>query len=215
MRRTGHVVTAALLLPLVLAGCSTGSPGQASPAATAPTDTFGQPPTSGAAHQVPGYGAPPVDNPLDITRYKQSPCTALTQAQIDGFLGPGVPPKTDLEAPAGPDCTWDKPGGTHAGVAVIFTKITQDGLTAIYRNKGATYPFFLPLDPVQGYPAVAYGSKDERSDRGRCHLAIGTNDHSTIDVAAYLGEQFIGKKDPCAAAHDVADAIITNIKGGN
>ncbi len=98
---------------------------------------------------------------------------------------------------------------------MTYFKTTQLGLTGIYRAKDTIYPFFLPLEPIDGYPTVAFGQLDERSSKGRCLLALGASDTQQVDIAISLSEGHIGKKDPCAAAHDVAAKVLENLRKAN
>jgi hypothetical protein len=94
-------------------------------------------------------------------------------------------------------------------VLVIFTNIDKRGLTSVYEHQ---YRFFLPLNPVDGYPAAAYGLADDRAARGRCQIAIGTSDQQTVDIAVAQSEDNIGKKDPCEAARGVASYVLGNLR---
>jgi hypothetical protein len=86
------------------------------------------------------------------------------------------------------------------------------GLTSVYKARGKQYSFFMPLDAIDGYPIVAYGPVDERVSRGRCTIALGTSDTQAVDINIARSEEKIGKKDPCAAAHDVAAKVLGNLR---
>jgi hypothetical protein len=98
-------------------------------------------------------------------------------------------------------------------VSVVYNKVNHTGLSAIFEKNGTTFPFFLPLDPIDGYPAVAYGLADERASRGRCAVALGTSDQEMIDISIAQSEEKAGKSDPCAAAHNVAAQVLDNLRG--
>ncbi|WP_290051302.1 DUF3558 domain-containing protein [Amycolatopsis solani] len=191
---------------LLLNACTTSTGGTASPTVSNSDQPSTLPSTSG----LPGPGVPKVQTPIDVARFKQSPCDALTADQVSELLGQGVTPQADLEAPAGPSCSANPPQVTQASVLVIFTNVSNRGLTGVYEAK---YRFFLPLAPVDGYPAVAYGLADDRAGRGRCQIAIGTSDTQTVDIAVGQSEANIGKKDPCEAARDVASLVLGNLRG--
>lgn len=91
----------------------------------------------------------------------------------------------------------------------------QLGLTSVYEAKGKQYQFFQPMESINGFPIVAYGVNDERTSRGRCAVAIGTSDTQAVDVHVAQSEKNIGKKDPCAAAHEIAAQVLSNLRGGN
>lgn len=200
MRRSVILLGASLL---TLTACSDTKAGTATPVAT----------SSASTDTVPAPGVPRVETPLDTTRYKQAPCQALTSEEISTLLGSGVTAKEQLDAPGGPTCDWHPGGTTQAKVGVIFNKVNQAGLTGIYEKQGSTFRLFMPMDPIDGLPSVAYGLKDERTSSGRCAVAVGTSDHEMIDVSITQSEVNVGKKDPCAAAHEVAEKVVHNIKG--
>ncbi len=208
MRRTLILLSASLL---VLSACSNKNPGTPSPS----TNTPNRPASSNSAGPVPGPGVPKVEYPIDTTRLKQAPCDSLSSAQITALLGSGITPKANLNAEAGPTCSWDSAQASQAGVSVVYNKVNHAGLSAIYEKNGTTFPFFLPLDPIDGYPTVAYGLVDERTSRGRCAVALGTSDQDMVDVSIAQSEGNVGKSDPCTAAHDVATQILGNIRGGS
>jgi hypothetical protein len=200
MRRSVVLLSASLL---ILTACSDTKAGTATPVVT----------SSSSADTVPGPGVPKVETPVDTTRFKQAPCKALTSEEITTLLGPGVAAKEQLDAPGGPTCDWHPSGTTQAKVGIIFNQVNQAGLTGIYEKQGSTFHLFLPMAPVADLPTVAYGLKDERTSDGRCAVAVGTSDHEMIDVSITQSEVNVGKKDPCAAAHEVAEKVVANIKG--
>lgn len=205
MRRTFVLFCASLL---ALAGCSTPKTGIANPTGT-PTQA-----PSNTTDGVPEAGAPKVEIPIDTTRFKEAPCNTLTAAQISELLGSDFNPKPDLNAQGGPSCSWHVPNVSQANVAVAYLTKNRAGLTAIYKQRGTTFPFFMPMDAIDGYPTVAYGRLDERSD-GRCAIALGTSDQDMVDVSIAQSEANIDKKDPCAVAHAVTVEVLGNLRGRN
>ncbi|MEV4148464.1 DUF3558 domain-containing protein [Amycolatopsis sp. NPDC049691] len=198
---------------LALATSCTGKTnGSASPSPNSSSPSDSQPPSS---ERLPGPGVPAVETPLDVSRFQQSPCDSLTSAESQELLGAGVIAKPVVDDPAGPTCNWDVPAVSQAGVGVTYFKKTQLGLTGIYQSKGTVYPFFEPLDSIDGYPTVAFGTVDERNTKGRCLLALGTSDTQQVDIAVSLSEANIGKKDPCSAAHEVAAKVLANLRKVN
>ena len=206
MRRALFFSSASLL---VLTACTATNHGTPSPA-TSTSDLA----ASGTADQVPGQGVPKVDTPIDTTRFQQMPCNTLTASQINELLGSGVNPKSEPNAPGGPTCYWHSPQASQATVSVVYVNKNHSGLTAIYKQKGTTFPLFVPMEPIDGYPTVAYGQTDQRSS-GECAIALGTSDRDVVDVSVALSEDNIGKKDPCTAAHDVAAKVLGNLRKGS
>ncbi|WP_275292778.1 DUF3558 domain-containing protein [Amycolatopsis sp. La24] len=207
--RGKSVRRALALAPLTLfalASCSSTTPGQAVPA-----ESTGQPTSrSTPADEVPGPGVPKVPNPIDITRFKQNPCAALTAEQTSGLLGDGARIVPDPKGAGGPGCGWF----SQAQIVVLFPNVDKLGLTSVYRAKGNAYPFFVPLAPVDGYPVVAYGTEDVRARLGECNVALGTSDRETIDVSITQSPAHKGEKDPCESAREVAEKVLGNLRGG-
>ncbi|WP_146073566.1 DUF3558 domain-containing protein [Amycolatopsis sp. CA-126428] len=196
---------------LALAACTDRMDGTATPSTPG-----SQPTTAPSSNEaVPGQGVPKVGNPLDVSHFQQSPCDSLTPEQSKELLGTEVTTNPAVDDQAGPTCRWNVPAVSQAGVGVTYFKTTQLGLTGIYGAKDTIYPFFQPLDPIEGYPTVAFGQIDERNTKGRCLLALGTSDTQQVDIAVSLSETNIGKKDPCAAAHDVAAKVLENLRKAN
>jgi hypothetical protein len=138
----------------------------------------------------------------------------LSESQVSEIFGAPVTPKADPNAPAGPSCGWDPADGSGASVNVIFATVDDLGLTGVYRARGTNYKLFEPLEPIEGYPAVIYGTSDFRS-KGLCSLAVGTSDRSTVDLTITQSRANVGKADPCQAAQTVASKVLTSLKGGN
>ncbi|OAP21009.1 hypothetical protein A4R44_08219 [Amycolatopsis sp. M39] len=202
-----------MLLPAValfaLAGCSGTTGGQANPA-----PSTSEPPSSVPADaRLPGPGVPKVREPIDTTKAAQDPCMVLTSDESKGFLGGPVPPKAENEA-AGPSCGWF--GGyeyEHASINVIVNGVDKRGLTSVYAAKGKLYKFFQPLAPADGYPLVAVDTTASRTF-GECAASLGVRDDQVIEVVIRQPDSRKEKKNPCDSVHDVAVAIIGNLRGG-
>ncbi|MGC7093816.1 DUF3558 domain-containing protein [Amycolatopsis lurida] len=211
MRRPTQHLFWATGLVLLLSGCAgddvPGTPTVPTAGAVEPA----QPPAR--SDEVPGSGAPKVDNPLDTSGPEAQPCETLTDAQVTELLGTDINETRDDRT--GPGCQWGSYGPQAASVHVMFPNVTDNGLTAIYRAKGNQYKFFKEMTPVRGYPAVAWNTTDETTTRGVCSVAVGTSDRTTAEATVRLSEKNVGTKDPCEAAHQVLDMVIGNIQGGN
>ncbi|MET9260503.1 DUF3558 domain-containing protein [Amycolatopsis sp. NPDC004079] len=194
---------------ILLAGCSGRAP--ASPAPPAP---------SASPHASPGSppdpGVPAVARPIDIARLKQHPCDGLTSDQISVLLGDPVRVLPSPHGAGGPGCSWTAarptpPGEDPASVILIVPDVDKLGLTSIYRAKGGAYPFFLPLDPIDGYPVVAYGTADVRA-KGQCDVALGTSDTETVNIAVDQSAAHKGEQDPCQSARGVQETVYRNLR---
>lgn len=197
------------ILPTVLAvfactvACGDGEKsGQASPAPT----------TANSATGNPEAGAPPtVPNPLPASLIKADPCKVLTPEQAKTLFS-GVEPETDpaQDTGAAMACHWSNVDrGSTIGIQLVYA--WENGLDTVYKKR-VEAGLFEELEPVQGYPVVAYGPTDDRPT-GRCNLAIGIADNAAFEADVKLADSKVGKADPCAAARDIADLAITTLKG--
>ncbi|WP_244162510.1 DUF3558 domain-containing protein [Amycolatopsis regifaucium] len=197
---------------LVLSACSPTTNGTATPTGkeSAPSPTS---PETGA--QLPGPGVPNVDIPIDLARFKQAPCSGLTDAQAQELVGPTVESKARPNGDAGPGCGWSPPAAARPLVYVVFGGQTNRGLTAVYEAKGKAYKFVEPLASVDDYPLVAFGAEDERATKGHCLVAVGTSNSEVISIGLEQSEANIGKKDPCDTAREVAIRVLATVRGAN
>ncbi|MEV6905628.1 DUF3558 domain-containing protein [Amycolatopsis sp. NPDC051071] len=205
MRRTILVLGAAAL---ALSACSTPTTNGT------PTPTSGGTSPSPSNPASPAPGVPKVGNPIDLTRVKQSPCSALTSTQAKDLLGQSVESK-GREGQFGPACLWSIPSAIRPHVDVLFSNLPDSGTARFYAAKGTDYKLLEPIEPIDGYPLTAYGTEDERTSKGRCAVALGTSNTETISIALEQSEANIGKKDPCDAAREAAIRVLTTIRGGN
>ncbi len=202
MRRTILAVSA---MTLVLSACSP------------PTNDGTPSPTTGPVSPTsssPVPGVPKVQSPIDLSRVKQTPCTALTNSQAEELLG-ATTDNVPRNGTAGPACRWSVPATTRPRVDVIFTRSPDGGTASVYAAKGKAYELVEPIEPIDGYPVTVYDVKDERASKGRCSVALGTSDTETIGISLEQSEANIGKKDPCDAAREAAIRVLTTIRGGN
>ncbi len=186
---------------LLLSACS-GNPGNAQP-----TTSPGSSQTTAAA----GPGTPKVTNPLPPGTLDRDPCSTLTASQVNTLLGTaatGEPQDTGIAKM----CHWAN-ADRGSGISVQLVYAWKDGLGHVYAKKNEG--FFKELEPVQGYPAVAYGPSDD-SSTGRCGVAIGVSDTMAFEADATISRSNVGKpgSDPCDAARRIGDAVVTTLKGG-
>jgi hypothetical protein len=192
---------------LLTAACTTTQDGTATPSSSGSVTS----PTNAPDSQLPGPGVPGVTTSIDTTQFQQKPCTTLTDTQIAELLGPDVEPKEETTGEAGPSCFWHPTAVTQAAVSVIYVTENRRGLTSIYQQQATKFPLFVPMEPIDGYPTVAYGQADLRS-KGNCAIALATSNEDIVDVSVALSEGNVGKKDPCTAAHEVAATVLNNLR---
>lgn len=202
---------ATLIVAATTLGCSSSRAGQAEPGSAS---SSGASSTTSAGDRLPYAGAPRVDNPLDVDKFKQDPCAVLTAQQLRS-LDVRAQGKFGSSA-LGPTCTWqDDYGPSGAGFDANFL-VGGTGLSGIYNNRGKKLLFFQEIPPVQGYPAVIAGPDDARS-KGICELSVGLNDRQILDVSVTMrGEPDPAPnfRKPCAVAQKLAEEMVKTIKGG-
>jgi hypothetical protein len=210
--RIRHAAPAISLLCLAIAGCTTVSPGDPASVPTSEVSTTSPtPPSSGSEDDLPSHGAPKVEDPLDTTRYQQDPCSALSASQAQELNLPtsGV----QKEVVLGIGCEWYN-SNTRGRVQIGFFTRNDRGLSAVYdADQRGEYAYFLPLSPIEGYPAIASDIEDRRPT-GICIIDVGVTDQLLVDVTLYLSQANVEKVEPCEMAEKVAGmALRTMIEG--
>lgn len=199
----GVGVLCAVLVGVVSACDSEG--GQAVPVPKSPVTT-----QTGAGEQLPYAGAPKVDNPLPPSIMDRDPCTVLTAVQVDTLFSDDPDPGEARDTGVAHSCDWsDLNKGSMVGVQLVYG--LHDGLSQVYAKKDQA-AFFDEGQPVQGYPTVAYGPVDDRPNGG-CNVSVGVADNLVVQADAKLPRSSVGKDDPCDAARQVADLVVTTLKG--
>jgi hypothetical protein len=197
----------------LLSGCTTTSAGEAGPAPTSSTeDETGSETTSSPEEpdDLPSDGAPEVTDPFDAGRFEQDPCLALTESQAKALnIGyPGEPSNGGF----GKVCDWRNTELSGGRASISFLSDEPRGISSVYRsNNRGELAFFEKLDPLSGYPAVAYGTSDSRKTSGRCAVAVGLSDQLIFIVYLKLSTGNIGHKDPCVIGADVAKMMLTTM----
>lgn len=197
-----------VLAVFALAGCSSATGGQ-----PAPVPSAAQPSASAPASSAAGTDVPKVQNPIDTSKVAADPCSVLTPDQVSYFIGGPVSPDKNKSA-VGPSCSWS--GNVqydYASIDVILDTVHKDGMTSVYAAKGKAYKFFQPLPAADGYPLVAYDTKEARTP-GECAASLGVRDDQTLEVTIRQPDSRKEVNNPCDSAHAVAVAIIGNIRGG-
>ncbi|WP_116045785.1 DUF3558 domain-containing protein [Amycolatopsis palatopharyngis] len=204
--RTALVGVMLFVSALVFSGCS--ETGAGTP--VVPTDK----PNSESA------SVPEVAAPLDASRYLGNPCDLVPQNSMAdlGYSEPGEKRTKETTATsimAGPGCAWVVLDGIKS-VAVFVHADNQSrgagGLAALHENyKLGRFAYWEP-ETVDGYPAAFSDVSDQR-DRGGCGLAVGiANDLSfSVSVQGYTKQP----DQACADAKQVAEQVISTLKGGS
>jgi hypothetical protein len=160
---------------------------------------------------LPYAGAPRVSDPLPASVMERDPCTVLTPDQIAGlFAKPptGEPDDTGIAN----TCSW---GDSRKGSLVVIQMLyaARHGLSQFYVNEDNN-DLWMPLEPVQGYPVVAYSPIDTRETSGDCSVVVGIADNMVFQTGINVSDARLGEDDPCDAARQVADLAVTTLKQG-
>ncbi|WP_091504531.1 DUF3558 domain-containing protein [Amycolatopsis sacchari] len=182
--------------------------------AAACTDRTGGSPLPPATSATSAPTAPKVSNPLPaLASYSDKPCELVPPSLISQ-LGYSDPEPSAAHGPLGPGCGWIDVRTAHGknlnvAVGVIDGK-GDGGIARVQSLNGSLYGFVEPTE-ISGYPA-AYADTTDRRGQGKCALVVGVTDDSTfsVDTDGYSGQQ-----DSCAAAEQVAAAVITTLQGGS
>lgn len=204
--RVYPAVLAGLLGLTLVGGCTTMTEGQATPGSTASSAPS---PTGPGEEELPSHGAPKVVNALDVGRFEQDACLALTaeQAQELVLKYPGEPWNSSF----GDACLWITPKG-NGSVSIGFFSELSRGLSAVYEeHEKGQYDFFEPQDEIEGFPAVVYGVQDRRSD-GICDVSVGVSDKLTFVTTVTLSMNNVGNKDACQESVKVAGMMLRTMK---
>ncbi|WP_244223405.1 DUF3558 domain-containing protein [Amycolatopsis circi] len=190
-----RTTVAMLGIAVLAAGCSTPKDGTATPSAP-------------ATQSLPYGGAPKVENPLPDNALSGDPCQALTPQQLTGQLGSAVPGKPDTSPVRA--CDWISPD-THGFIGLSFFDKHNDGLSNVYVNVRPQMKRFDVLQPIQGFPAVAYSTQPGPNSQ-TCDVNVGVTDQLSFAVEVTPGGTKFGNVDPCPLAADVANDVITTLK---
>jgi hypothetical protein len=200
------VVIAALSAALATA-CTTTSAGTPLPGSTSPSSVSPEQPTPN--DELPSDGAPKVENPLDVSRFEQNPCEALTAEDAQGLNLPTTGEPTEVAF--GNGCQW-RNKQTQGSAGIQFFSSIERGLSAVYAEaKGSDFPYFEPIDDIEGYPAVAFDTKVAKPVAS-CTVAVGVADQLVFDVVVDLSDANLNKKDPCELAIQVAGMMMNRMQ---
>ncbi|MBB4688625.1 DUF3558 domain-containing protein [Amycolatopsis jiangsuensis] len=147
-----------------------------------------------------------VPAPLPTQEFLSNPCSALTDAELDGV---GLkPPGKVSQGP--PDlCRWESAGTRMNSVAVGAVPQNKGGISDIYDQK-ATQAYFEPFS-ASGYPGVVAAADDLRS-HGTCSVWVGITDQLAFTVVTSITTG-ANKATPCKSAQKVSEAVVTHLKG--
>jgi uncharacterized protein DUF3558 len=190
-------VVIAVLSMVVVSGCTVATAGTPQAASTT---------TSGG---LPSDGAPKVENPLDVSHFEEKPCDALTTEDAKELNVPATGEQSDNGV--GQTCAWNN-GSTGGALGLSFLSKDKRGLSSVYREaKGSDWPFFEPIDDIEGHPAVAYSPK-QKNPTTDCAIGIGVTDQLSIAVYAALSDANVGKRNPCEAATQAAGMLMRTME---
>jgi hypothetical protein len=201
---------AALLGVAMASGCTSATAGTPHAASSETSSTSDQPPGSG--DDLPSNGAPKVDNPLDVSRFEEHPCEALTPADAETL---NVPPTGEQSGDeAGETCYW-RNSQTRGSLSLTFFSEDGHGLSSVYEDADSgEYQYFEPIEDIEGFPAVAFNPSANKPAVD-CGVVVGVSDKLAFMARVALSEANVGKKEPCAAAAQAAGMLLTVMKEGS
>lgn len=209
-RRFSGIIAVVCVGAGLLVACSGGTVGGTPAPATGSTPTS----SAAAASSAGTSDVPKVATPLPASVLDGSPCDgALTTEQVAHFIGTAkTPERTDITA--GPACSWLSSDGVSGGITVYYQTKTQVGLAYDYRTNKPAASRWEPTE-LQGYPAVALVLKgNDQSVSGTCTFSVGIRDDLAFSAGVTLGDSARKRGvDSCAAAKDIANTVLTNLKG--
>ncbi|SEB40291.1 Protein of unknown function [Amycolatopsis tolypomycina] len=199
MTKRSITTMAAIMAGGLLVSACNGTPKAPASTTTAPSST------ASANGDV-----PTVPSPLPATALDGNPCeSALDSSQITQFLGQSTPAKAS-DTELGPMCQWSSASGSGAGITVAYQTKSDQGIGLAYQNVKPQAARWEPLDPIQGFPAVAYANVD---DKRSCVVVVGVTGKLAFSTALTLGDKSAAEgKDCFDAAPRVADTVLTNLK---
>ena len=211
-RRLGVITVLVCAGTAVLAACSGGTVG-----GTPSPQTSSTPATSGgaASSSAGATGVPKVQTPLPASVLDGSPCdSALTTDQVAHFVGESKAPERNDNFAAGPACSWFSSGLAGGGISVFYGTKLDTGLGYDYQVNKPDADRWEPTK-LQGYPAVALTLKgNNQSATGTCNVSVGIRDDLAFSVSLTLGDNARKRGvDSCEGAKDVANTVLTNLKG--
>lgn len=146
--------------------------------------------------------APEVSLPLDVSEYAKAPCSLLKPGQaITRDLAEGVA--------EGPTCRWRAKTAQQPEITATVD-LKSGGLESLYQKR-SRLPYFEPTE-VGGFPAVRMDSERAVPDQGRCTVAVGVTDATTLTITSTIADpKTLNYPVPCPDADLFANAIIGDI----
>ncbi|WP_083933983.1 DUF3558 domain-containing protein [Sciscionella marina] len=155
------------------------------------------------------YGAPHVNQPLDVNRkYLDDPCSILTPSQVQQFVSSlGIGTHVHTSKAAGPLCSR-RGEGTTARATVGFPSGGY-GLSSIYAQR-KTAKIFKELPPIDGHPVVQF-SDTSTNDKSNCDYTVGLSDKQVLTAVYSPGPESVPA---CDGARKIAGAAMQTLKAG-
>ncbi|HEX6356733.1 DUF3558 domain-containing protein [Actinophytocola sp.] len=205
--RTRLLLAITALSMAVVAGCTTTSEGVPLPGSNATTKPSLDDPSTDDG--LPSDGAPKVENPLDVSRFEQKPCDALTSQQTKEL---NVPLAGEQKGDSlGETCYW-RNSQTRGSVSLSLLSGDERGLSSLYREaEGKVFPYFESIDDIEGHPAMAFNTTEAKPTI-ECGVGVGVTDKLALLVLVGLSDARIGNRDPCEAATQVAGMAMKTMK---
>lgn len=207
--KTGASAALVCMAMLAVGGCTQTSGGTPSLGNSTPATASGT--SSTATSAVNGAGkAPPVTNPLDVSKFMTNPCLSITSTQAADLTIEPQGKRVTTDSVQG--CAW--PYGPNRAYDITVGYIVPDaknGLQNLYDlNAAGQYNggYFEPTT-IDGYPG-AYNSILEDRAKGRCQLSVGLNNQTLL----FMLLRGPDNTDLCKGVAKAATAVVETIKRG-
>jgi hypothetical protein len=205
VRRTRLIALICGTAALVIAGCSS-APEPVPAASTQPSE--GDQSNAGQTSITPSVL--PVANPLDVSEVEADPCSGLTPAQLEPYMG-AIRNSTKNVTRNGTVCSFHPVDLNRQSIGfLVFPDI--GGPAGVLRG---TFPFKQQVGAIGGYPAVHQAQAPDGPQRGECETVVAVSDKAAIAVYP----KSITESDPhyrnmCVVSDKLAEVAIVNLKSG-
>ena len=180
-------------LPIVLAGCGTGTGTTPEPVRPSPTQVTSP--------------IPPVKNPRDVAAIAQRTCELLTPEQAKRF-GLDLPPTPSDGLFGTVYCAWTSSTRDRSTIRrVAISVFTNNPTLEVAYNQDRGRPSF-ELTEIAGYPAVVSRSN---ADLPSCGVAIKPAERQSVSITYESKEFNTNPQRSCEVAKQVAAAVVTNV----
>jgi hypothetical protein len=164
----------------------------------------------------PGSGEPYIENPLDTSSIDNTPCDVTSKEQIESLPGTIRNMMTESLGGNSQTCAWVFEGKDGYSLGSVRAGINREagtnGLQTLYKEEAAgNLGYFEELDPIKGYPVVAY--ERATKNQGDCTMAVGFRNDVVYLISIGLRDDHPNYDDPCTIGRKIAEFGIEYLQG--